>query len=160
MFYLHSLATAVAVTTVSSFIVCPHRCFLTPPLFAPPPPRVFPPSVLRRLFVALIVFCYAVIAPIVLPVACLLYYGSYLVYKNQALFVYVQTAESGGAVSPRSLSTAIREPPTPELYVCLTPRFALVYSVIPRPAPTRRHARGIQMVLVTMSCAFSGEARR
>lgn len=47
----------------------------------------------------LVVFCYAAIAPIILPVACMLYFGSYLVYKNQALFVYVQTAESGGAVS-------------------------------------------------------------
>lgn len=53
-----------------------------------------------RLFVLLVVFCYAAIAPIMLPVASLLYLGSYLVYKNQALFVYVQTAESGGAVSP------------------------------------------------------------
>ncbi|CAN0302436.1 unnamed protein product, partial [Hapterophycus canaliculatus] len=49
------------------------------------------------LFVLLIVFCYAAIAPIILPVACLLYYCSFLVYKNQALYVYVQTAESGGA---------------------------------------------------------------
>lgn len=49
------------------------------------------------LFVLLVVFCYASIAPIVLPVACMLYFGSYLVYKNQALYVYVQTAESGGA---------------------------------------------------------------
>ncbi|CAM9836918.1 unnamed protein product, partial [Scytosiphon promiscuus] len=49
------------------------------------------------LFVLLIVFCYAAIAPLILPVACMLYYGSYLVYKNQALYVYVQTAESGGA---------------------------------------------------------------
>lgn len=57
----------------------------------------FPSSL--RLFVLLVVFCYASIAPIILPVACLLYYGSYAVYKNQALFVYVQTAESGGAVS-------------------------------------------------------------
>lgn len=47
----------------------------------------------------LVVYCYAAIAPILLPVACLLYLGSYLVYKNQALYVYVQTAESGGAVS-------------------------------------------------------------
>lgn len=47
----------------------------------------------------LIVFCYAAIAPVVLPTACLLYLGSYLVYKNQALYVYVQTAESGGGVS-------------------------------------------------------------
>ncbi|CBJ31516.1 early-response-to-dehydration protein [Ectocarpus siliculosus] len=50
----------------------------------------------QLLFVLLIVFCYAAIAPIVLPTASLLYLGSYLVYKNQALYVYVQTAESGG----------------------------------------------------------------
>ncbi|CAN0322366.1 unnamed protein product [Pylaiella littoralis] len=49
------------------------------------------------LFVLLVVFCYAAIAPIILPVACMVYYGSFLVYKNQALFVFVQTAESGGA---------------------------------------------------------------
>lgn len=54
---------------------------------------------LGRLFVLLVVYCYAAIAPILLPVASLLYLGSYLVYKNQALYVYVQTAESGGAVS-------------------------------------------------------------
>lgn len=56
-----------------------------------------------RLFVLLVVYCYAAIAPLLLPVACLLYLGSYLVYKNQALYVYVQTAESGGAVRPLCL---------------------------------------------------------
>lgn len=56
-----------------------------------------------RLFVLLVVYCYAAIAPLLLPVACALYLGSYLVYKNQALFVYVQRAESGGAVSTSTL---------------------------------------------------------
>lgn len=51
-----------------------------------------------RLFVLLVVYCYAAIAPLLLPVACLLYRGSYWVYKNNSLYVYVQTAESGGAV--------------------------------------------------------------
>eukprot|EP00904_Undaria_pinnatifida_P004555 jgi/Undpi1/140/HiC_scaffold_1.g00139.m1 len=49
------------------------------------------------LFVLLVVYCYAAIAPLLLPVACLLYRGSYWVYKNNSLYVYVQTAESGGA---------------------------------------------------------------
>ncbi|CAM9780654.1 unnamed protein product [Ascophyllum nodosum] len=48
------------------------------------------------LFVLLVVYCYATIAPLVLPIACLLYWGSYVVYKNQALYVYVQTADTGG----------------------------------------------------------------
>lgn len=60
--------------------------------------------ILRRLFVLLVVFCYAAIAPLLLPVACLLYMGAYLVYRNQSLYVYVQTAESGGAVSKRYVS--------------------------------------------------------
>lgn len=52
-----------------------------------------------RLFVLLVVYVYASIAPLVLPAAFLLFTGAYLVYKNQALYVYVQQAESGGAVS-------------------------------------------------------------
>lgn len=55
--------------------------------------------VLVRLFVLLVVYCYAAIAPLLLPVACLIYLGSFLVYKNQALYVYVQTADGGGSVS-------------------------------------------------------------
>lgn len=42
---------------------------------------------------------YASIAPILLPVAFLLFSWASLIYKNQALYVYVQKADSGGAVS-------------------------------------------------------------
>lgn len=52
----------------------------------------------------MVVYVYCAIAPIVLPVACLLFTGSYFVYKNQALYVYVQQAESGGGVSPNKES--------------------------------------------------------
>lgn len=47
----------------------------------------------------MVVFVYCSIAPIVLPVAFLLFTGGYFVYKNQALYLYVQKGESGGAVS-------------------------------------------------------------
>lgn len=52
-----------------------------------------------RLFHLMVVYVYAAIAPLILPAACLLFGTAHLVYKNQALYVYVQSAESGGAVS-------------------------------------------------------------
>lgn len=54
----------------------------------------------------MVVYVYAAIAPLIMPAAFLLFSGAYLVYKNQALYVYVQQAESGGAVSQESSSSA------------------------------------------------------
>lgn len=50
--------------------------------------------------------CYAVIAPMILPFTALYFFFGFLVYKNQALKVYVAAHESGGRFWP-DISTRI-----------------------------------------------------
>lgn len=51
-----------------------------------------------QLLVVVIVFTYAIICPIILPVALLYFMGSLIVYKKQVLYVYTPIYESGGAL--------------------------------------------------------------
>jgi hypothetical protein len=53
-----------------------------------------------QLLVIVICFTYASITPIVLPFGALYFFGSLLVYKKQALYVYRPTYESGGSLFP------------------------------------------------------------
>lgn len=49
-----------------------------------------------QLLVIVIVFTYAVICPVILPVGMLYFIGSLIVYKKQVLYVYTPIYESGG----------------------------------------------------------------
>ena len=51
-----------------------------------------------QLLVIVIVFTYAVICPVILPVGMLYFVGSLIVYKKQVLYVYTPIYESGGAL--------------------------------------------------------------
>jgi hypothetical protein len=53
-----------------------------------------------QLLVVIIVFTYAIICPIILPVGLLYFLGALGVYKKQILYVYTPTYESGGAMFP------------------------------------------------------------
>jgi Calcium-dependent channel, 7TM region, putative phosphate len=53
-----------------------------------------------QLLVVVIVFTYAVICPLMLPVGCCYFMGALLVYKKQVLYVYSPVYESGGAMFP------------------------------------------------------------
>ena len=51
-----------------------------------------------QLLVIVIVFTYAVICPVILPVGMLYFVGSLIVYKKQVLYVYTPLYESGGTL--------------------------------------------------------------
>jgi Calcium-dependent channel, 7TM region, putative phosphate len=51
-----------------------------------------------QLLVIVIVFTYAVICPVILPVGMLYFVGSLIVYKKQVLYVYTPLYESGGSL--------------------------------------------------------------
>lgn len=51
-----------------------------------------------QLLVIVIVFTYAIICPVILPVGLLYFCGSLIVYKKQVLYVYTPLYESGGAL--------------------------------------------------------------
>lgn len=53
-----------------------------------------------QLLVVVIVFTYAVICPLILPVGCCYFTGALIVYKKQVLYVYSPVYESGGAMFP------------------------------------------------------------
>jgi hypothetical protein len=60
-----------------------------------------------QLLVIVIVFTYAVICPIILPVGLLYFCGSLIVYKKQVLYVYQPVYESGGAMFPSALQRTL-----------------------------------------------------
>lgn len=53
-----------------------------------------------QMLVIMIVFTYAIISPIILPVGMCYFIGSLIVYKKQVLYVYQPVYESGGATFP------------------------------------------------------------
>lgn len=56
-----------------------------------------------QLLVIVIVFTYAIICPIILPVGLLYFLGALVVYKKQVLYVYSPVYESGGAMFPHAV---------------------------------------------------------
>jgi hypothetical protein len=60
-----------------------------------------------QLLVIVIVFTYAVICPVILPVGMLYFVGSLIVYKKQVLYVYQPVYESGGAMFPSALQRTL-----------------------------------------------------
>lgn len=60
-----------------------------------------------QLLVIMIVFTYAVICPVILPVGLLYYCFSLIVYKKQVLYVYQPVYESGGAMFPGALQRTL-----------------------------------------------------
>jgi len=56
-----------------------------------------------QLLVIVIVFTYAVICPVILPVGMLYFLGSLIVYKKQVLYVYTPIYESGGALFSKAV---------------------------------------------------------
>ena len=60
-----------------------------------------------QLLVVVIVFTYAIICPVILPVGLVYFVGSLLVYKKQILYVYSPTYESGGAMFPLAVQRTI-----------------------------------------------------
>jgi hypothetical protein len=55
----------------------------------------------------MIVFTYAAICPVIIPVGLLYFLGSLLVYKKQVLYVYQNVYESGGALFPTALQRTL-----------------------------------------------------
>jgi hypothetical protein len=60
-----------------------------------------------QLMVIMIVFTYAVICPVILPVGLLYFFFSLIVYKKQVLYVYQPIYESGGAMFPSALQRTL-----------------------------------------------------
>jgi len=60
-----------------------------------------------QLLVIVIVFTYAIISPVILPVGVLFFGGSLVVYKKQVLYVYQPVYESGGAMFPSALQRSL-----------------------------------------------------
>ncbi|CAN0251278.1 unnamed protein product, partial [Ectocarpus sp. 13 AM-2016] len=59
------------------------------------------------LLVLVVCFVYAVISPFIMPAGALFFALAYLVYKYQALYVYVPKYESGGVFWFRSVSRLV-----------------------------------------------------
>jgi hypothetical protein len=60
-----------------------------------------------QLLVVVIVFTYAIICPIILPVGLIYFLGALVVYKKQILYVYSPVYESGGAMFPLAVQRTI-----------------------------------------------------
>lgn len=60
-----------------------------------------------QLLVIMIVFTYAVICPVILPVGTLYFCFALIVYKKQVLYVYQPVYESGGAMFPDALQRTL-----------------------------------------------------
>ena len=60
-----------------------------------------------QLLVIMIVFTYAVICPVILPVGVFYFSFALLVYKKQVLYVYQPVYESGGAMFPTALQRTL-----------------------------------------------------
>jgi hypothetical protein len=60
-----------------------------------------------QLLVVVIVFTYAIICPIILPVGFVYFLGALVVYKKQLLYVYTPVYESGGAMFPMAVQRTI-----------------------------------------------------
>lgn len=60
-----------------------------------------------QLLVIMIVFTYAVICPVILPVGFLYFSFALIVYKKQVLYVYQPVYESGGAMFPTALQRTL-----------------------------------------------------
>lgn len=60
-----------------------------------------------QLLVAVIVFTYAVICPVILPFGLLYFMGALTVYKKQILYVYSPVYESGGAMFPLAVQRCL-----------------------------------------------------
>ena len=60
-----------------------------------------------QLLVIMIVFTYAIICPIIVPVGMMYFCGSLIVYKKQVLYVYQPVYESGGAMFPYVLQRTL-----------------------------------------------------
>jgi hypothetical protein len=60
-----------------------------------------------QLLVIMIVFTYAIICPVIIPVGLMYFCGSLIVYKKQVLYVYQPVYESGGAMFPYALQRTL-----------------------------------------------------
>jgi len=60
-----------------------------------------------QLLVVVIVFTYAIICPVILPVGFIYFLGALLVYKKQVLYVYSPVYESGGAMFPLAVQRTL-----------------------------------------------------
>jgi len=60
-----------------------------------------------QLLVVVIVFTYAIMSPVILPVGFLYFAGALIVYKKQILYVYSPVYESGGSMFPIAVQRTI-----------------------------------------------------
>lgn len=60
-----------------------------------------------QLLVVVIVFTYAIICPVILPVGFVYFLGALTVYKKQVLYVYSPVYESGGAMFPMAVQRTL-----------------------------------------------------
>jgi Calcium-dependent channel, 7TM region, putative phosphate len=60
-----------------------------------------------QLLVVVIVFTYAIMCPIILPVGMIYFAGALTVYKKQILYVYSPVYESGGAMFPPAVQKTL-----------------------------------------------------
>ena len=60
-----------------------------------------------QLLTVVIVFTYAVICPVILPVGLMYFVGALTVYKKQVLYVYSPVYESGGAMFPLAVQRTL-----------------------------------------------------
>ena len=84
------LGTEVGSLEFFFFVYATQFIFLTYLLFQYP----------NQLLVVVIVFTYAPIAPVILPIGALYFFGAYLVYKTQLVMVYDPQHDSGGVMFP------------------------------------------------------------
>jgi Calcium-dependent channel, 7TM region, putative phosphate len=60
-----------------------------------------------QLLVVVIVFTYAIMCPVILPVGMIYFMGALIVYKKQILYVYSPVYESGGALFPLAVQRTL-----------------------------------------------------
>jgi len=61
----------------------------------------------NQFLIIVIVFTYATISPVILPVASLYFLAAYIVFKKQLLLVYTSTFESGGIFFPTACNRTL-----------------------------------------------------
>lgn len=86
-----------------------------------------------NLFVFSITMTFCLVAPLILPVSFLFFFGALVVYKRQLLFVYENEFESGGAFWPRVYTRMVIAlyfmQVHKNIYTTLWYRYIVVYTV-------------------------------
>jgi hypothetical protein len=117
-----------------------------------------------QLLVIMIVFTYAIISPIILPVGALFFVGALVVYKKQVLYVYRPVYESGGAMFPSALQRTLFGLVCGQLtligYLITRGFYSQLFFLLPLPLATMWGMRYFEQYYVEPSKRLSLERAR